>query len=86
MLQLGRMNADQRIATFLLSLSERTDTGDMIRLPMTRLDIADHLGLTIETVSRTIGKLTSIGLIVLRNLNNIRILDRDALEDLAEGS
>jgi len=86
MLLLGRMNAEQRVATFLLALSERCRTGDVVRLPMTREDIADHLGLTIETVSRTISKLAASGLIVLRTSNNIRILDRDALEDLAEGT
>jgi CRP/FNR family nitrogen fixation transcriptional regulator len=67
--------AQQRVVSFLLEMSERLATADEVVLPMSRQDIADHLGLTIETVSRTITQLVSdraIGLptsrrIVLRN-------------------
>ena len=58
MMLLGRRTADERIAAFLVSLRlryERTgQTSVTLELPMGRLDIADHLGLTIETVSRTL--------------------------------
>ena len=52
MLQLGRMTAGERVGSFLLDLAERLDRQKAIDLPMSRYDIADYLGLTIETVSR----------------------------------
>ena len=52
---------------------------------MTRSDIADYLGLTIETVSRTLTKLRQDGLIALPTPDRIKIRDRDQLEELAEG-
>ena len=52
---------------------------------MTRSDIADYLGLTIETVSRTLTKLKQDGLIALATPDRIEILDRDQLEELAAG-
>jgi CRP/FNR family transcriptional regulator, nitrogen fixation regulation protein len=75
--------APQRVACFLLEMSERLATTDAIELPMSRQDIADYLGLTIETVSRTMTQLASnhaIGLpsarqIVLRNRNALRQLN-----------
>jgi len=62
MMLLGRMSAAERLATFLLDLAARTPMpGGYIELPMTRGDIADHLGLTIETVSRKFNELTLAG-------------------------
>jgi CRP-like cAMP-binding protein len=49
---------------------------------MSRSDIADYLGLVIETVSRTITQFKQKKLIALRDTNHIKILDRDALEDI----
>ena len=63
LLVLGRQSAKERVASFLLRLADRTDVGrgDRLDLPMSRQDIADHLGLTIETVSRMIGELKREG-------------------------
>ncbi|CAE7593460.1 aadR [Symbiodinium microadriaticum] len=89
MLLLGRKTARERLATFLLMVDERTvdwrQDPDVIALPMTRGDIADYLGLTTETVSRTFTRFRSDGLIESLNGQNIRILNRDALEDQADG-
>jgi CRP/FNR family nitrogen fixation transcriptional regulator len=57
MLLLGRKNAVERVASFLIQLSERGADEAAIDLPMSRSDIADYLGLTIETVSRTFSQL-----------------------------
>ena len=58
---------------------------DPITLPMTRSDIADYLGLTIETVSRTFSSLKKKGLIELEDTTHVHLVDRDRLEDLAAG-
>jgi CRP/FNR family nitrogen fixation transcriptional regulator len=76
-------SAQQRVAAFLLEMSTRLNATDAIELPMSRQDIADYLGLTIETVSRTMTQLASehtIGLqssrrIVLRNSRMLRQLN-----------
>ncbi|OFX06619.1 MAG: transcriptional regulator, partial [Alphaproteobacteria bacterium RIFCSPHIGHO2_12_FULL_66_14] len=65
MMLLGRKSAQERIATFLLDMSKRIAKGDSFDLPMQRSDIADHLGLTIETVSRTLTQFARDGLIKL---------------------
>jgi CRP-like cAMP-binding protein len=85
MLLLGRKTAEERIASFLLAMAEHSG-GDLFLLPMTRADIADYLGLTIETVSRTFTQLRHDGLIALRGTSEVAIADRDALEDIAEGA
>jgi CRP/FNR family nitrogen fixation transcriptional regulator len=66
MLVLGRMNAKERVANFLLQLAKRVSGGDELELPMSRQDIADYLGLTIETVSRTMTQLENDAAIGLR--------------------
>jgi CRP/FNR family nitrogen fixation transcriptional regulator len=65
MLLLGRKTAQEKIATFLLDLAERLNEENHLELPMLRTDIADHLGLTIETVSRTLAEFARKGLIKL---------------------
>jgi CRP/FNR family transcriptional regulator, nitrogen fixation regulation protein len=65
MLLLGRKTAREKIASFLLDLAERLRERDHVELPMQRTDIADHLGLTIETVSRTLTEFARQGLIRL---------------------
>ncbi len=61
MLLLGRRSAVERVATFLMEVDERLGGTGTFALPMTRRDIADHLGLTIETVSRTFSQLEEDG-------------------------
>jgi len=63
MVLLGRKTAQEKLATFLLDMANRLSKGDRFDLPMQRTDIADHLGLTIETVSRTLTQLVRDGLI-----------------------
>jgi CRP/FNR family transcriptional regulator len=86
MLLLGRKNAHERLASFLLSLSRRQDNEDgSIDLPMTRTDIADYLGLTMETVSRVFTVLKGSGCIAANGAGRVQILDMDALVELADG-
>jgi CRP/FNR family transcriptional regulator, anaerobic regulatory protein len=88
MLLLGRKTAMERVASFFLRLAERQAGGDAdcLDIPMTRYDIADYLGLTVETVSRTFTKLKQDGLIELLAPTRIMIRDRGQLEELATGS
>ncbi len=77
---LGRKSAREKIATFLLNAAERLSGDDHFELPMQRGDIADHLGLTIETVSRTLTRMARDGLIGLQACGRtVEILDRDGL-------
>jgi CRP/FNR family transcriptional regulator len=86
---LGRKTPIEKIATFLINRAsqQRSDEGETLEviLPMGRSDIADYLGLTIETVSRTITKLKNLGVITVPSTHSIRITNRSALELLAEG-
>lgn len=83
---LGQKDAVERVATFLLMLEERENrfgSDDVIEFPMTRVDMADYLGLTIETVSRSFTKLRKKGVIATPNTRVARILDHDALSRIA---
>lgn len=82
MVLLGRKSAAEKVASFLLMLPARQDDIDV---PMTRGDIADYLGLTVETVSRTLTRLRQDGLIALPVPTRIHVLDRKGLENLASG-
>jgi CRP/FNR family transcriptional regulator, anaerobic regulatory protein len=86
MVVLGRKSAEERVATFLLSMIERCGSGDHLHLPMTRTDMADHLGLTTETVSRTLTKFRMEGVIALKAASDVQVLDHDALTESAEGA
>ena len=82
MLLLGRKTATEKIAAFLLDLAERLRE-DVLDLPMSRTDIADHLGLTIETVSRTLTQLERRGLIeVPAHRRSLILRDKAALHRL----
>lgn len=84
-LLLGRKSAKERAATFLLFLESRfkDDATDFISIPMSRWDMADYLGLTLETVSRMMNRLKKSDIIDLPQPNRFRILDRDDLIDCA---
>ena len=84
LLLLGRMSAAERVAAFLVQLAERDDARRPIDLPMARSDIADHLGLTVETVCRVLSDFKRRCLIAARNAHRIELLDRDALAAIAE--
>ncbi len=86
-LLLGRKTPAERIATFLLMLSRRAESwgmpGDPVVLPMARSDIADYLGLTVETVSRTFTRLKSKGTVALPESNRVFLKDLATLRELA---
>ena len=84
MLLLGRKTARERICTFLLSRAG--SAAGTVELPMSLTDIADYLGLTIETVSRTLSQLRSAGLIRMQGLNSIELADPERLYDMAEAA
>ena len=89
MLLLGRKTARERIASFLLMLSRRAEElgfpGNPVSVPMSRNDIGDYLGLTTETVSRTMTRLKNSDIVSLGADRAITIEDRDALEEIADG-
>ena len=82
LLVVGRQSALEKIAVFLIDLADRQDGTDLIDLPMSRIDIGDYLGLTIETVSRSISKLRNMGIVKLQNARSIEILKPEKLRML----
>jgi CRP/FNR family nitrogen fixation transcriptional regulator len=82
MLLLGRKTAQERIAAFLLEMGERSSRSGALELPMCRQDIADYLGLTIETVSRTLTQLEREGVISIPVSRRIVVRDRAVLDEL----
>jgi CRP/FNR family transcriptional regulator len=88
LLTLGQLGALERVATFLLVLAKRSAQSgnrpsNVLQLPMTRSDIADLLGLTIETISRSLTRLRQRNLIKIVHNSEIRILDIEQLRNLA---
>jgi CRP/FNR family transcriptional regulator len=91
MLLLGRKSAEEKIASFLLTLARRQaerarPPAPILKLPMSRQDMADYLGLTIETVSRTMTRLRQQGLITLPSPQQVVLRQRSRLQALAEGA
>ena len=89
MVLLGRKTATERLASFLLLLVERAEQipgrpANLVRLPMSRSDIADYLGLTKETISRVFSAFRRDRLIRLRAADEVEIIDGHGLEQLAE--
>ena len=80
LLLLGRKNALERLAEFLLEMSARMGGSSVIDLAMPRHDIADYLGLTLETVSRMFAELKEMGTIRLKSARRVHLLDKAALK------
>jgi len=88
MVTLGRKNAAERVASLLLLVATRVGVADAagkltLELPISRADMADFLGLTLETVSRQISRLRHDGVIAVRGHRCVVILNRMALESRA---
>lgn len=87
---LGRKTAKERIATFLLTMAERigekSGSSIQLTLPMSRREIADSLGLTIETVSRQLTELRDSQMIATSGRSDITMLDEAGLRALCESS
>ncbi len=92
MLLLGCKSASEKIATFLLDMSQRLEQSGcaprigparLFTLPFSRQQVADVLGLTIETVSRQLTRLKAEGVVALPSRREVEIIDRDALQRLA---
>lgn len=83
---MAAVSADRRVARFLLQLSRRMaacgQSARRLRLRMSRRDIASHLGLAHESISRALGTLATLGLVAVR-VRDIEILDHDRLEEFA---
>jgi CRP-like cAMP-binding protein len=75
-------SAHERVAAFLLEMAERVSAGNAVDLPMSRQDIADYLGLTIETVSRTLSHMENVATIEVPTSRRIVLRNRAALSRL----
>jgi len=84
MLLLGRKTSLERVAAFLIEMDHRSTAAGILALPMCRRDIADYLGLTLETVSRALSRLHDLGVLgfVGNNQRQIVLLDREKLASL----
>jgi CRP/FNR family transcriptional regulator len=86
MVLLGQRSALEKVASFLVTFARRLQPdGDGVRLPMDRADIADYLGLTIETVSRKFTQLKHAGVIALATPSCVRVCDPWTLQAVADG-
>jgi CRP/FNR family nitrogen fixation transcriptional regulator len=82
-LLLARRGAAEKVASFLLDWQERSQEEGVIHLAMSRQEIGDYLALTIETVSRSLSQFERDGVIAMPNTRELRLLDLEALEELA---
>jgi CRP/FNR family nitrogen fixation transcriptional regulator len=84
MLLLGRKTALERVEAFLVEMGRRSQRAGRLNLPMSRRDIADYLGLTLETVSRTLSQLQSAGGLELSGARRIALHNPKLLERMNE--
>lgn len=82
MLLLGRKTAVERVATFLMEMDRRLAVAGMMALPMCRRDIGDYLGLTLETISRTLSQLNSQGILEFSGARQIVLRNRQRLSKM----
>jgi CRP/FNR family nitrogen fixation transcriptional regulator len=84
MLLLGRKTSLERVAAFLIEMDRRLTAAGVMPLPMSRRDIADYLGITLETVSRALSRLHELGIIgfIGKNQRQIILLNRRQLASL----
>ncbi len=82
MLLLGRKSAMERVANFLLEMDRRLAVAGMMALPMCRRDIGDYLGLTLETVSRTLSQLHGEGVLGFSGARQIVLRNRQRLQNM----
>lgn len=86
---LGKNTAEQRVSALLLSISARNArqklSATKFNLPMSRIDIGNYFGLTVETISRVFGRLQKLGLIEVRH-KQVEILKHDEFRAIASGS
>ena len=87
-MMLGRKSATEKVSSFLSVLADRVGTPvgsyTQVALPMSRSDIADFLGLTTETISRTLTQLRKCRIIALENIHTVIILKPEALLAMAQ--
>ena len=76
MMLLGRKTAAERVANFLLEMDRRLAAVGMVELPLSRRDIADYLGLTVETVSRTLSELNERGVLSFAGPRQFTLVNR----------
>jgi CRP/FNR family nitrogen fixation transcriptional regulator len=84
---LGRTTAAKKVGSFLIRVAPRlaSNQAGWIQLPMSRYDMADYLGLSVETVSRALSELRKRGTIALAGTRQFRIIDAEAIEEGAVG-
>lgn len=90
MLLLGRKTAREKLCSFLLTMRDKSSRPDgkdedRVDIPMSRSDIADFLGLTVETISRQFTNLHKLGLIELDGAHKVFLKNPEALSAMAEG-
>jgi CRP/FNR family transcriptional regulator, nitrogen fixation regulation protein len=83
LLILGRITALEKVGSFILEMAARLSNGDSgrVALPVSRYDIADYLGVSVETVSRALSDLKQRGVIKLLGTRTVSIVHRDLLEE-----
>ncbi len=90
MLLLGRKTARERVASLLVQMAAKEHCGNVhkpcVKLAMTRAEMADYLGLTMETVSRTLSTFRRTGLILAQSPDQLLLLRLDALRRIAAGA
>jgi CRP/FNR family nitrogen fixation transcriptional regulator len=85
LLLLGRQTALERVAYFLVEMDRRQKEPAVITLPMRRRDIADYLGLSLETVSRWLSVLRDRGIVSVESQQEVVLKDRAKLVEVALG-